>query len=290
MPSSRLLVGAVSIVTAIALLAGAPFLLPSAARASNSFVVFLPRVENKDLAPCPSTPTLVQPANGAALDTLTPLFIWHAAAKGAASTFYVDVSTDPTFQQGYDYLFVGSDPTNPCLGQVRYFGNLASAPAAPTTYYWRVSVVQPNGNASPFSPTGSFSVPATSAGTLLPAPAITAPADGATGVPARATFQWQPVAGALDYLVIWQDLNAQTFLYGYTTATQITSSTPLNPGTTYQLSVAARDTFGVSAPMSTVRFQTVGATRSGKNQTRDGNPLPPLPAPGQAVAGRRAGG
>ncbi|MGH2461298.1 MAG: hypothetical protein ACRDIY_20760, partial [Chloroflexota bacterium] len=72
----------------------------------SSTTIYLPLVSN-----CPPTPELVQPANGATLTTLTPLFVWTAPAIGGQSTFFVDVTTDPTFQS-YDRLHIYSDPSD----------------------------------------------------------------------------------------------------------------------------------------------------------------------------------
>lgn len=250
---SRLLAGAASLLTVLVLLAVGIAVWPPevALGLPPSSTIYLPLIQN-----CPSTPTLSQPANGATLTTLTPLFVWAAPAIGGQSTFYVDITTDPSFSS-YDYLFVDSSASSPCAGQLRYPGNLNTSGNPPVTYYWRVSV-ETNGNIGPYSAISSFTVPTESSGTLLPAPMITAPLNNAANVLPSALFKWQAVPGASDYLVVWEPSDASSYSFEYTTGTQLTPAAPLTLGTAYDVFVAARNDFGTSDPQARAHFTTSG--------------------------------
>lgn len=210
--------------------------------------IYLPSIQYG----CPSPPILTSPANGAPLTTLAPLFTWTAAATVGSSIFFVDITTDPSFNS-YDYIFVDASSSNPCLGQLRNPGNLSPG----TTYYWRVSVDTDN-TFGPYSTVSSFTTPSVSKSQLLPAPAIIAPTKNSTKLPTSPTFQWLAVFGATDYLVLWEPSGTTSFSFEYTNGLELTPAFPLSPGTAYDVYIAALDDSGLSDPPATVHFITVG--------------------------------
>jgi len=238
------------LLTACALLAASIVARQTTVGAANpNHTLYLPVIDN----PCPSTPILTSPANGATLTTLVPYFTWTAAAIGGQSTFEVDISTSSSFSPDYDYLNVDSDPSSPCLGQIRNPGNLTPR----TTYYWRVSVETDN-SFGPYSAVGSFTTLNVNSSQLLPPPGITSPTNNLKNVPTSPTFQWQAVTGATDYLVLWEPSGTTSFSFEYTNGLQLKPAVLLAPGTTYDLYVATLNDSGLSDPWATVSFTTSG--------------------------------
>jgi formylglycine-generating enzyme required for sulfatase activity len=132
----------------------------------------------------PSVPTLVSPANGSTIQSLTPTLDWSTVS--GATAYHVQVSTSNTFS-----VIVSQDSTLSADSMKVKAGVLASG----TTYYWRVRAKNSAGVSSWTSP-WSFAI----AATLVP-PALVSPVTGATGLSLSPTLVWSPVNGATTYIV-----------------------------------------------------------------------------------------
>jgi len=145
-------------------------------------------------------PSLSTPSNGATGVATTPTFSWSSVS--GANRYWLMVATSP-----------GLLPTDPaattCASCVitQSVSGTSSVPSSGTlsvgvTYYWKVqafvltgSTVTQQGN---YSGVSTFTTQA-AAPTLLPAPSLSTPSNGATGVPTTPTFSWSSVSGANRY-------------------------------------------------------------------------------------------
>lgn len=260
MIKARLFIAIGSLVAIALILIGPLAAQIASAQASiqGSSSVYLPEIFAAPAAPCAAKPTLVSPTNGAALNTITPLFQWSAISANGANLMTVEISTDTSFDNAAS-LSIAPPPAGQFSAQIRYPGDLTAS----TTYYWRVFFTC-GSQTSPQSDTWSF----TSAPGLLPAPtSLYSPAPNANVAPDQVTFAWSPVSGAINYLVKWQAINpaSQSFSFDYTADNSgVTTYSPsgLQPNTQYEWSVAARNDYGVGYVASS-KFTTTNATSSG---------------------------
>jgi len=131
----------------------------------------------------PAKPTLANPLNNSGGNPLTGMFEWNEANR--AETYNIQVSSSDDFT-GTLLMNVGNiedteytyNPLNLTNGQ---------------KVYWRVSATNAEGT-GPWSDVWNFT-------TVLAAPALTAPADNATGLSTSVVAEWQSVVGADKYLV-----------------------------------------------------------------------------------------
>ncbi len=118
---------------------------------------------------------------GVAPETVTVSVSW-AKLEGAVKYEYA-VATDPGFDES---TIVKTDITT--------VTSVTVAGLDPNTvYYWRVRVAKGQPVLSPWSETRKFT---TTIGLTVRVPQLLAPAAGATGVPLKPVFTWQPLAGA----------------------------------------------------------------------------------------------
>ncbi|HXN45590.1 MAG TPA: VCBS repeat-containing protein [Bryobacteraceae bacterium] len=179
-----------------------------------------------------STPPLklLSPVNGTTGLSVTPTLSWNAQA-GATS---------------YDVHFGTSSPP-PLVTTTTATTYAPSALAPGTLYYWQV--VAHTGATTLSSPVWSFmtQVPPP------PAPALSLPANGATGVLVAPTLVWTPSAGATSYDVSF-GTSASPSVVATTSGTSYSPGT-LNPATTYYWQIAAKNGAG-SAASATWSFTT----------------------------------
>jgi pimeloyl-ACP methyl ester carboxylesterase len=175
-----------------------------------------------------AAPTLAAPANGATvIANVSTLFSWNSVA-GAT---------------GYDLQFDSDTPLN--TGSDTTFSLVTSATGAHT---WRVRAKNAAGPGA-YSTARSFTV----ADQTLPAPTLSAPANGATGVSTTPTFSWSAVTGAsagywlavaTSSAVLPTDATASTcpscVLMVANSGTSYTPSSALSAGTTYYWRVRGR--------------------------------------------------
>jgi hypothetical protein len=142
-------------------------------------------------------PTLTAPANGAAGVALGPDFSWTNVAGNAG--YRILIATSPT-----------DLPTNPAtttcntctiVDETNTNSNSYAPPSALAAgiYFWQVQAREPSSSGGTAAWSNIFSF--TTSGPALAAPALEAPANGATGVSVPPTFSWGTVAGNAGYLL-----------------------------------------------------------------------------------------
>ena len=142
-------------------------------------------------------PALTAPANGAARVALAPEFSWTNVAGNAG--YRILIATSPTI--------LPADPaTTTCsactvVDETNTNSNAYTPPSALAAgiYFWQVQAREPSSS----SGTAAWSIiySFTTNGPALAAPALTAPANGATGVSVPPTFSWSTVTGNAGYLL-----------------------------------------------------------------------------------------
>jgi subtilisin family serine protease len=184
----------------------------------------------------PPAPVLVSPANGATgVSTTAAVVSWSASTGATSYDVYFGTASSPPLA------------TN-TVGTAYSPGTLSAG----TVYYWRV--VAKNAGGSNTSATWSFT-------TLVagpPAPVLSGPANGATGVSATATVvSWGASTGATSYDVYFG--TASTPPLATNTAGTTYSPGTLSAGTVYHWRVVAKNAGG-SNTSATWSFTTqVGA-------------------------------
>ncbi|MBX6772638.1 MAG: fibronectin type III domain-containing protein [Chloroflexi bacterium] len=202
---------------------------------AGTTLLYLPLVYGP---PCP-TPVLIAPANGATLSTLSPLFQWQVVTDPAATALDLQIASDPSFTD--IVTEPGLYPTSSFWtdGAVRLPGTLAGS----TTYYWRARLDCAAGSGV-WSTAWHFTTPPDDPARHLPAPALVSPPNQAVVASGTVTFQWKPVSGALDYLLLWEQDGGGSFAFAWSSGTTYTVN-DLAPMTTYVWQVAARNDFAV---------------------------------------------
>jgi hypothetical protein len=213
---------------------------------ASPFTVYLPAVFT-GYRGCTTAPILISPADGSNLSTITPLYVWDDGGNPAATAFRLQVSTNAAFTNQVGNLWWDIYGH----GEFRFSTNLDPA----TTYYWR-AFLQCGSMRGPYSDVWSFTTGA--GGTVLPAPILVAPANGAA-VPGRmVTLQWSPVPGAVDYLVRWRPVGENGYTYDWIQGTQMLDY--FSASSTYEWWVSARNDYAIGADSQTWQFTTPAAS------------------------------
>ncbi len=197
----------------------------------------------------PAAPVLSAPANGATGVSATPALSWIAASGATSYDVYFGTAPSPVLA------------TN-TTGTTYSPGTLSAG----TVYYWRV--VAKNAGGSNGSATWSF----TTQVAAPPAPVLSAPASGATGVSATPTLSWNASSGATSYDVYFG--TASPPLLATNTAGTTYSPGTLSAGTVYYWRVVAKNGGG-SNTSATWSFTTQVAAP----------PAPVLNAPANGAGG-----
>ncbi len=200
-------------------------------------------------------PILLSPANGSSLNTITPLFRWDNGKASNATALRLQVAKDPAFTQSVWSLWSGATPG---MREFRSSSNFDPA----TTYYWRAWFLFDDIQ-GPYSEVWSFTTG--SGGTILPAPALMAPAAGSTVPTTTATLQWSSVSGAVEYLVHWREVGQGGYAYEWVNGTQTTIGW-LNANTTYEWWVSARNDYAIGTASEAWQFTTPGGALSFPSQ------------------------
>ena len=201
---------------------------------------------NTTSAPAPlAAPTPSTPGAAATDQSTTPAFNWSTVS--GATNYRLIIATNP--------LDLPSDPSATIGGpsvvvdQTTSGTTLSPTLIAGQTYYWEV-IGTASGQEGTWSAVNQFTVGAAD----LPAPSLTAPANGATAVAATPTFTWGAVSGAASYRIILAtnplDLpgNPTATSGGYSvvfdataSSAQYTPAAALANGTTYYWEVTANN-------------------------------------------------
>jgi len=195
--------------------------------------------------PCVTVPVLLAPANGAALDTLTPLLRFDAGAQLNVTRYELQLCDEITFSLPWP-----TRRSNAVAGvnQVQLLSNLQPG----THYFWRVRL-QCGQELAPWSEVWSFDTP--SGGSFAPAPAQLAPADGALLTAWPVTLSWTEVPGAIQYYAFWRKPGDAASSGTWTSATQALCW-GLESATLYEWSVGARNAYGIGPASDWWRFTT----------------------------------
>lgn len=238
------------VVSVVVLLAGAVHTLVVADEVEDS-IVYLPAIYRVP-APgfCATRPVLLAPENGATLDTLIPLYRWTNTNDPAATIVVQEVATDPSFVNVVSAFSTGLSEGEAELRNV--YQNLEPA----TTYYWRMALHCDDGEwpwvEGPWSETWSFTTG--SGGTILPAPSLISPADGSTV--AVAAFSWQPLLGAVEYILTIRPENGGDMYFHVTEPSFQWLYADL--GKSYTWTVAARNDYALGTPSVERTFTVAG--------------------------------
>lgn len=207
----------------------------SAFSAIRSFTTLTP----VEPPPTPVQPVLSSPANGATGQSTSPTLVWFNAFP--ATSYHLQVSTVSNFASTVIDL-TGIAGTN-------YVAALSTG----TTYYWRVLGSNTSGD-SAYSTAFSFTtVPAIPA-----APALSSPANGATGQATSPVLTWVASPGASSYgLQVATDAGFGALVVNITGISSTTYTPALSAGTTYFWRANANNTGGTSGFSSSRTFTTV---------------------------------
>jgi len=156
------------------------------------FITFLPMILNGDEPePCLIPPTLLAPANGETIDTLTPTLRWLNVDDHTATGSMAMVASDPDFED-----VMGSSYGTGTPGEQTW--TLSWNLALGQTYYWRVQLICGE-DSSPYSEIWSFTTPQDVE--KLPAPTLISPPDGTERDSLPILLTWEAVPGADAYEV-----------------------------------------------------------------------------------------
>jgi len=202
---------------------------------------------------CTTVPALISPPDGNNLGTLVPLFRWDSGNDPYATKLVLEAAQDPDFTQ--DVSSFSSSYRTTGIHEYRFGWNFDPA----TTYYWRAWLTCGEAK-GPYSGVWSFATG--SGGVILPAPALSAPADGRSLSSLPVTLRWSAVGGAVEYRVFWRRLDQGGYTARWVTGTQ-TEIRGLEAGTTYEWWVSARNDYAIGDASETWQFTTpVGSLSS----------------------------
>ena len=192
------------------------------------------------------TPTLVAPANGSTLNTLSPLYEYNSNVASDATTLRLQVSEDPGFTTSVQSLW-----SSPGSSSFRFPRNLEPA----TTYYWRTWFMFDD-TEGPYSEVWSFTTG--SGGIILPAPDLTAPADGSVkSIPVF--LQWDSVNSTVQYLLKWRVAGEGRYSYLWVDETEIVLSW-LDSESVYEWWVSAMNDYAIGIDSETWQFTTTSSS------------------------------
>jgi len=142
-------------------------------------------------------PTLTSPANGATGVALSPTFNWSQVTGNNGYTILIAPS--PSYLTTIPTV---STCTAPCVSSALSANSNSYTPSnalAGGTYYWQVQAIPSSGSGyGAWSKIFSFAT----AGATLPAPTLSAPANGAAAVSLPPTFTWTTVGGIAGYRIL----------------------------------------------------------------------------------------
>jgi hypothetical protein len=226
--------------------AGPPAGQPNTASSGLAFITYLPSVF-RGYPGCTTLPVLISPADGSTLTTIAPLYVWDRGTNPAATGLRLQVATDAAFSHVVNTLGAYGN----AAPEFRFASNLQPA----TIHYWRAQLICDN-MWGPYTDVWSFA--SGSGGTVLPAPTLLEPANGAVTPGTSVTVKWEAVPGAVEYVLFWRKASEAYPGFEWLTATQKGSRWPEN--TTYVWWVAARNEYAIGAESEHWQFTTPAAS------------------------------
>lgn len=197
---------------------------------------------------CVDRPLLLWPAAGATINTLIPAYLWDSCDLPEAIYTHLQIAPNPDMSDWVLSLY--DSPTN--VGSFQeYEKNLVPD----TTYYWRIRAVYGDDDFGPYS-SGSFRTAPN--GPVLPPPELLYPFDDMTLPGTTVTFNWQPVSGAVKYLIVigWTFGQIDARYYAYVEDTQ-TAFNHLPPNQPCYWVVSSVTDYAIGEP-SAPRYFTSG--------------------------------
>jgi hypothetical protein len=195
----------------------------------------------------PTPPALASPSNGATGVSTAPTLTWNVS--GGATSYQLQVSTNSSFSST---VVNQSGITGTSYGLT----GLSNS----TVYYWRVNATNASGTSS-YSAAWSFTTAGLSS---PPAPTLSSPSSGSTGVATNPTLSWNASTGATSYRL--QVSTSAGFAVSVVNQSGITGTsynvTGLSNGTLYYWRVNATNAGGTSAYSTSWNFTTVVAAPS----------------------------
>lgn len=150
--------------------------------------------------PAPSTPSLASPSNNATGVVTSASLVWSASSGATSYDVYLGTSSNPSLVTN-----VTGTSYTPQL-------------VANTTYYWKIVAKNAGGSTASSIFTFQTTAPATPTPSILSAPTLTSPSNGATGLSSKIILTWTSVPGATSYDV-YAGTSSNPPLIGNTTAT-----------------------------------------------------------------------
>lgn len=197
-----------------------------------------PNSNQMSVTTAPPAPTLTSPVDVATGVSISPTLSWNASPQ--ALSYRLQVSTASNF----------ISPAVDVSGITSTSYIVSNLPNN-TTYYWRVNAYR--GSASLFSSTWSFT-------TILAAPTLLSPSNGAIGIQTNPTLSWNASSGATSYRlqVSTDSAFASTLVVNQSNITGTTYGViNLANNTTYYWRVNATNSGGTSSYSNTWSFTTV---------------------------------
>lgn len=159
---------------------------PPSTRPAHAYLPFVSSIPTR----CESGPCLLTPADGSSVDTLLPTFTWDAGSANAVSRLHICATDQVPCGSCY--------PSCPTIAGPGIHSVLPAENLPARKVWWAIELQYQDEAGQPvikFSPVRSLQVIGEP---LVPqAPALIGPSGTVTNT--TVTFQWQPVAGALDY-------------------------------------------------------------------------------------------
>ncbi len=206
---------------------------------------YLPLVYNHAYD-CLQQPTLISPPDGSSLDTIIPLFQWDAGHPIYARLVQLYVALDPDFTR-----LAASMSTSSVEGEGSFRFPTNFEPD--TTYYWRTRFVCRNGVKGPWTETWTLTTG--TEGEMLPAPVQQSPANGSLVDASSVELVWDPVPGAVLYLVRWREVGSLGNMYRWSTEPTI-KPFGIRSGKRYEWWVAAVSEYAIGEASPKWQFTT----------------------------------
>jgi len=218
--------------------------------------VFLPLIDNAYI-PCKNYATLISPADGSTLTTITPLYKWDGGCEHGATRFKYQLSKDAGFS-----VVIGTYTDYDAEGPDENLSWVNLDPA--TRYYWRGWLVFGTTD-GPYTDVWSFITG--SGGTILPGPILISPPHNTTLPGTDVTLQWNSLPGAVQYTACVGKPGEYSYSCLDETGTQAVPFF-IDPNTTYEWWVYARNDYAYGAESVRWQFTTGSATSAAPLQIR----------------------